>query len=72
MDWEDSLEKAWQPTPVFLSGKSHEKGASYTPWVCKELDMTEATEHAGIDKYHNLSTLTRDRTQAHGSKCVES
>ena len=38
--------RAWQPTPIFLPGKSHgERGlAGYGPWVCKELDMTEATE----------------------------
>ena len=23
LDWEDSLERKWQPTPVFLPGKSH-------------------------------------------------
>ena len=23
MDWDDPLEKAWQPTPVFLPGESH-------------------------------------------------
>ena len=48
-----------------------EKGVRYSPWGCKELDMTGATEHAGIDKYCNLSALTRDRTQAHGSECAE-
>ena len=49
-----------------------EKGVRHSPWGCKELDMTEATEHAGIYEYCDLSTLTRDRTQAHGSECVES
>ena len=23
LDWEDPLEKEWQPTPVFVSGESH-------------------------------------------------
>ena len=33
----------WQPTPVFLSGKSHEwrSLAGYSPWGHKELDTTE-------------------------------
>ena len=41
--WEDPLERAWQPTPVFLLGKSHGQRslASYSPWDRKELDMTE-------------------------------
>ena len=33
----------WQPTPVFLPGKSHgqRSQAFYSQWGCKELDMTE-------------------------------
>ena len=40
--------RAWQPTPVFLPGEPHEQRrlAGYSPWGCKKLDMTEATEHA--------------------------
>ena len=39
--------RAWQPTPVFLLGKFHGQRSltSYSPWVGKESDMTEATEH---------------------------
>ena len=35
--------RKWQPTPVFLPGKSHGQRslAGYSPWGCKELDMTE-------------------------------
>ena len=34
--------REWQPTPVFLPGKSHGPGklASWSPWGCKESDMT--------------------------------
>ena len=34
-----------QPTPVFLPGKSHGQRslAGYSPWGCKELDMTKPT-----------------------------
>ena len=37
--------RAWQPTPVFLSGESHgqRRLVGYSPWGRKELDMTEAT-----------------------------
>ena len=35
--------RKWQPTSVFLPGKSHTQRslASYSPWGCKALDMTE-------------------------------
>ena len=35
-------------TPVFLPGESHRQRnlASYSPWACKESDMTETTELA--------------------------
>ena len=35
--------RAWQPTPVFLPGESLEQRslAGYSPWCCKESDMTE-------------------------------
>ena len=37
--------RAWQPTPVFLSGESHGQRslAGYSPRGCTELDVTEAT-----------------------------
>ena len=35
--------KKWQPTPVFLPGKSYGQRSllGYSPWGSKELDMTE-------------------------------
>ena len=40
---EDPLEEGLQPAPVFLPGKSHGQRSlgGYSPWGCKELDMTE-------------------------------
>ena len=40
--------RAWQPTPVFLPGKSHgqECLVGYSPWGRKDSDMTEVTWHA--------------------------
>ena len=34
--------RKWQPTPVFLPGKSHGQSslAGYSPWVAKESNMT--------------------------------
>ena len=33
----------WEPTPVFLPGESHGQRSlvGYSPWGCKELDMTK-------------------------------
>ena len=35
--------RKWQTTPVFLPGKSHVQKSlgGYSPWGCKESDMTE-------------------------------
>ena len=40
---EDPQKKKWQPTPVFLTGKSHGQRSlkGYSPWNCKESDKTE-------------------------------
>ena len=39
--------RKWQPTPVFLPGKSHGQRslAGYSPWGHKELDTTERLTH---------------------------
>ena len=39
-------EGKWQPTPVFWSGEFHGQNlAGYSPWGCKESDMTEQLTH---------------------------
>ena len=50
LNWSESIPRSgkipwkrkWQPTPVFLPGKSHGQRslAEYSPWGRKELDMT--------------------------------
>ena len=41
-----SWRKAWQPTPIFLSGESHgQRNLEGCKEGCKELDMTEGTQH---------------------------
>ena len=44
---EDPVERAWQPTPIFLPGEPRGQRSlvSYSPYSRKDLDMTEATEH---------------------------
>ena len=39
-----ALEKAWQPTPVFLPGEAQGRGSllGCRLWSCAESDMTEA------------------------------
>ena len=45
LGWEDALEKGMATPPVFLPGESHGERslAGYSPWGCKESDMTEVT-----------------------------
>ena len=40
--------RKWQPTPVFLPGKSQGQRSlvGYNPGHCKESDVTEATQHS--------------------------
>ena len=47
LGWDDFLERAWLPTPVFLPGEFHGQRslAGYSPRCCKESDTTEVTEH---------------------------
>ena len=48
--------RKWQPTPVFLAGKSHGRRslAGYSPWGHKESDMTE---HARMYCFQKLIYL---------------
>ena len=41
--------REWQPTPVFLPGEfhGHRSLVGYSPWGCKELDMTERLTQPG-------------------------
>ena len=47
---EDPLEKGMATLPVFLPGISHRQRnlAGYSPWDCKESEMTAVTEQAHI------------------------
>jgi len=50
LGWEDPLEKEKATHSSIIARKSHEERSpeGYSPWGHKELDITEATEHACI------------------------
>ena len=50
LDWEDPLEKKWQPTPVFMPGKSQGERSlvGYSLWDHKESNRTEHTHARNI------------------------
>ena len=52
--------RAWQPTPVFSPGESHGQRnlAGYSPWGHKELEKTEATQHAQWIHQRNYTTCS--------------
>ena len=69
-DWATSLllftfmhwRRKWQPTPVFLSGKSHGRRSpvGYSPWGRRESDTTERlhwTEDGNIGEYGDSWTV---------------
>ena len=43
---EEPWRRKWQPTPIFLPGAFHGQRslAGYSPWGCKEMDMTKTTK----------------------------
>jgi len=59
-----SWRRKWQPTPVFLPGKSHGRRnlVGYRPWGCKESDTTERLHlhfHSPL-KHEARSSVVRD------------
>ena len=68
--------RKWQPAPIFLPGKFHEKRslADCRPWDCKESDMTEHT-HTHTHTHTLGSKLARGlssssvRSQGWGAQC---
>ena len=57
--------RKWQPTPVFLPGKLHGQRSlvAYSPWCCKELDMTEATNTHTQDSTEQLIKVGHQKSQ---------
>ena len=58
--------RKWQPTPVSLPGKFHGQRSlvGYSPWGCKESEMTKHAHKYIMYRYmalrHVVSSLTRD------------
>ena len=48
--------RGWLPTPIFLAGESHGQRCliGYSPWDCKESDMTEPWIHKLSFLCHNF------------------
>ena len=59
--WKIPWRREWQPTPVFLLGQFHGQRSlgDYSPWGCKESDMTECvcTIHTDIRAEKALDSL---------------
>ena len=62
-------ERNWQPTPVFLPGKSHGQRSlvGYSPWGCKESDSGEC-----LSAHVCACTHTRTQTQTHSDTLTHS
>ena len=60
---EDPLEKEMTTTPVFLPGKLHGQWSlvSYSPWCCKESDMTEHAHTCSNERISSRETLEQGR-----------
>ena len=54
------LRRKWQSTPVFLPGECYGRRslASYSPWGCKESDMTERLTYTHTEDLCRLSDLS--------------
>ena len=60
--------RQWQPTPVFLPGKSHGQRSlvGCSPWGCKELDMTER-----LHFHFSLSCIGEGNSSPLQCSCLE-
>ena len=67
---EDPQKRKWQPTPVFLTGKSHGQRSlkGYSPWSCKESDKTEPLSIRFSDFKFRWSLNGSGYKMEHGSR----
>ena len=61
----------WQPTPVFLPGKFHgqRRLVGYSPWGCKESDMTEWLNWTELTVLHRYPIFVH--IESLGKSCIE-
>ena len=61
MGWEDSQRRKWQPTPVFLLGKSHGQRslAGNSLWGCKRVkhDLTTKQQRLTSENEASISGI---------------
>ena len=59
LSWDDFLEKEWQPTLIFLPGKSHGEMslAGYSPWGGKCVRHNFATQNITDFSCNNICHL---------------
>ena len=57
LDWDDPLEKQWQPTPVSLLGKFHGQGGlgRLQPMELQRVGHKRVTEHNTCTKHHAMN-----------------
>ena len=71
LGWEDSLEKEWQPTPVFLPGESHGPGslAGDSPWGLRVRHnwVTNTLQGSQLEEL-----ILEARTAGHGPELIDS
>ena len=66
--WKSHWRRKWQPTPVYLPRESHGQRnlAGYSPWGCKELELSEQLSmHA--QSYSNQNSVVLAQKQTYGS-----
>ena len=56
--------RKWQPTTIFLPGKFHgqQNLVGYSPWGCKELDMTEHAHMEYVSRRSKTGLITKYRS----------
>ena len=61
--------REWLPIPVFLPGEFHGQRSmvGYSPWGCKELDMTEWSDQ----HFHFFTSRLEGRSSGPGTKLGE-
>ena len=59
--------RQWHPTPVLLPGKSHgwRSLTGYSPWGCKESDMTEGLLLLLLSRFSRVRLCATSQTAAH-------
>ena len=64
--------RKWQPTLVFLPGKSHGQRslAVYSPWGHQELDTTERLNHQSFDSWSQKSFFPQPFTSSAVPSCL--